>query len=65
MAPGTPNSVRTRSGNNCLDSLITSRTFYQNFPGKIKGGELEVTFRPIDPLTVNGSYGSRTSRRTT
>jgi len=41
----------------CLATRTTSRTFYQNSPGKIKGGELELTFRPVDPLTVTGSYG--------
>ena len=54
---GTPGSVTDTIGNVCLSSNITSRTFYQNFPGKIKGAELEVTFRPIDPLTINASYG--------
>jgi iron complex outermembrane recepter protein len=42
-------------GNICLNT--TSRTFYQNSPGKIKGGELEVAFRPIDALMITGSYG--------
>ena len=54
---GTPNSVLDTIGNRCLSSNITSRTFYQNFPGKIKGAELEVAFRPIEALTVSGSYG--------
>ncbi len=54
---GTPGAVTDTLGNLCLSSNTTSRTFYQNFPGKIKGGELEVTYRPIDPLTINASYG--------
>ena len=54
---GTPNSVTDALGNVCLSTRTTSRTFYQNSPGKIKGGELELTFRPIDALTISGSYG--------
>ncbi len=54
---GTAGSVTDTLGNICLSSNTTSRTFYQNFPGKIKGAELEVAFRPIDPLTINASYG--------
>jgi iron complex outermembrane recepter protein len=54
---GTPLSTTDTLGNTCLAADITSRTFYQNFPGKIKGAELEVAFRPIEPLTINGSYG--------
>jgi iron complex outermembrane receptor protein len=54
---GTPNSVLDTIGNRCLSSDITSRTFYQNFPGKIKGAELELAFRPIEALTITGSFG--------
>jgi iron complex outermembrane receptor protein len=54
---GTPNSVVDALGNNCLAARIVSRTFYENSPGKIKGAELELTFRPLDPLTLSGSYG--------
>ena len=54
---GTPNSVLDTIGNRCLSSDITSRTFFQNFPGKIKGAELELAFRPIEPLTINASFG--------
>ena len=54
---GTPGSVQDTIGNTCLAANITSRTFYQNFPGKIKGGELEIAFKPLDPLTISGSYG--------
>jgi iron complex outermembrane receptor protein len=57
VPPGTPNSVLDTIGNRCLSTDITSRTFYQNFPGKIKGAELEVAFRPIEALTINASYG--------
>jgi iron complex outermembrane receptor protein len=54
---GTAGSVLDTIGNRCLSSDITSRTFYQNFPGKIKGVEMEIAFRPIEPLTINASYG--------
>src|SRR6185503_298445 len=52
---GTPNSQLDTIGNRCLSTDITSRTFYQNFPGKIKGAELELAFRPIEALTINAS----------
>jgi iron complex outermembrane receptor protein len=55
VAPGTPGAIVDTLGQTCLN--FTSRTFYANFPGKIKGGELEVTFRPLDALTLSGSYG--------
>ena len=54
---GTPGSVTDSLGNTCLSGNTTSRTFYQNFPGKIKGAELELAFRPIEPLTISGSFG--------
>ena len=57
VPPGTPGSVQDTIGNTCLAANTTSRTYYQNFPGKIKGAELEVAFRPIEPLTINASYG--------
>jgi iron complex outermembrane receptor protein len=57
VAPGTPGSVTDALGNVCLSTRTTSRTFYQNFPGKIKGGELEIAFRPVDALMITGSYG--------
>jgi iron complex outermembrane receptor protein len=57
VAPGTPGSITDALGNVCLSTRTTSRTFYQNSPGKIKGGELEIAYRPIDALTVSGSYG--------
>jgi iron complex outermembrane receptor protein len=57
VAPGTPDSITDALGNVCLDTRTTSRTFYQNSPGKISGGELEIAFRPIDPLMITGSYG--------
>lgn len=33
------------------------RTFYQNTPGKVKGFEIEVDFRPLDRLALGGSIG--------
>jgi len=35
----------------------TSRTFYVNIPGKVKGFEAELEANPIDGLTLNGSVG--------
>lgn len=35
----------------------TSRTFYVNIPGKVKGVELEVEASPFDGLSLNGSLG--------
>ena len=57
VPPGTPGSITDTLGNICLGSNTTSRTFYQNFPGKIKGAELELAFRPVEPLTITASYG--------
>jgi len=33
------------------------RTFYQNTPGKVKGFELEMEFRPIGGLSMSGAVG--------
>jgi iron complex outermembrane receptor protein len=33
-------------------------TGYVNAPAKIKGGELEIAWRPVDPLLITGSYGT-------
>jgi len=33
------------------------RTFYQNTPGKVKGFELEVDFRPLEGLAMGGTIG--------
>lgn len=57
VAPGTPGSVTDSLGNVCLAVNTTSRTFYQNSPGKIKGAEVELAFRPVDALQLNASYG--------
>jgi iron complex outermembrane receptor protein len=55
VPPGTPGAVTDSLGNTCL--TVTSRTNYQNFPGKIKGAELEIAFRPLDAFMITGSYG--------
>jgi iron complex outermembrane receptor protein len=55
VPPGTPGSVVDTLGNTCM--AVTSRTFYQNSPGKIKGGELELTWQPVEGLTFNGNFG--------
>jgi iron complex outermembrane receptor protein len=38
----------------------TSRTFYVNFPGEVKGIEAELEANPIDNLSVNASVGYST-----
>jgi iron complex outermembrane receptor protein len=55
VPPGTPGSIVDSLGNTCL--AVTSRTFYQNFPGKIKGGELEIAWQPVEGLNFSGIYG--------
>ncbi len=53
--PMNPNSITDSLGNVC--DAVTSRTFYQNIPGEVEGGELEITFQPTDALTITGMYG--------
>jgi iron complex outermembrane receptor protein len=36
---------------------LVPKTNYVNSPGEIKGGELEIDFRPIDALTITASTG--------
>ena len=50
---GTP--IVDSLGNNC--AAVTSRTFYINVPATIQGAELEVSFVPVDGLTISGQYG--------
>ena len=53
VVPGaTPNP---EGGAACL--ALIPKTNYVNSPGEIKGGELELDFRPIDGLTISGSAG--------
>jgi iron complex outermembrane receptor protein len=55
VVPGTlPNP---EGGPDCLVNSIPL-TAYVNAPAKIKGGELEVAWRPIDPLLITASYGT-------
>ena len=55
VTPGNPNPLTDSLGNVC--DAVTSRTLYQNFPGKIKGGEVEIEFRPVEGWTFTGQYG--------
>ncbi len=55
VPPGTPGAITDGLGNICVN--FTSRTYYQNFPGEVTGGEVELTWRPVDPLTISGIYG--------
>jgi iron complex outermembrane receptor protein len=54
VVPG--NLPNPQGGAPCLVNTIPS-TLYVNSPGKIYGGELELAFRPIEPLTVTASAG--------
>jgi iron complex outermembrane receptor protein len=54
---GTPGSSLDSLGNNCLNTLQISRTFYDNGPGEIMGVEIEAVFRPTDALTISGAFG--------
>jgi iron complex outermembrane recepter protein len=45
-----------QGGASCLVNTIPN-TLYVNSPGKIYGGELEVAFKPIDPLIFSASGG--------
>lgn len=38
-------------------AFLIPLTAYINAPAKIKGGELELAWRPVDPLLITGSYG--------
>ena len=52
----TPGAIQDSNGTICL--AVTSLTSYRQLTGaKIKGAELEITWRPIEPLTIDGSYG--------
>jgi iron complex outermembrane recepter protein len=52
---GTPGAVTDSLGNICL--ATTSRTFYQNSPGKVKGAEIEIAAEPVEGLRIDASYG--------
>ncbi|HEY7378520.1 MAG TPA: TonB-dependent receptor, partial [Steroidobacteraceae bacterium] len=44
------------AGNTCL--ATTSLTSYEQLKGaKIKGAELELAWRPVEPLLINATYG--------
>lgn len=55
VPPGTPGAITDGLGNICVN--FTSRTYYENFPGEVTGAEVELTWRPVDPLTISGIYG--------
>jgi iron complex outermembrane receptor protein len=60
--PGDPGAEQDSLGNWCLPLTVggaarTSRTFYVNRPGKVRGFEAELTWYPVAGLTINGSYG--------
>ncbi len=52
----TPGAILDSNGNYCL--ATTSLTSYQQLTGaKIKGAEVELAWRPIEPLMFNGTFG--------
>jgi iron complex outermembrane receptor protein len=54
--PSTPGAIIDSNGNVCL--ATTSLTSYQQLRGaKIQGAELEVNWRPVDALSIDGTYG--------
>jgi iron complex outermembrane receptor protein len=60
--PGDPGAVQDSQGNWCLPlapggQATTSRTYYVNQPGKVKGAELELTWYPVAGLSINASAG--------
>ncbi len=61
---GTAGAVQDSLGQWCIDpngpvppGATTSRTFYQNIPATIQGAELEVSFAPIEGMTISAQYG--------
>jgi iron complex outermembrane receptor protein len=56
---GTPFNAATETRNLATGVGVLSipRTYFVNTPGKVKGFELEVEFRPIDGLAINGAVG--------
>jgi iron complex outermembrane receptor protein len=64
VPPGTPGAEQDGLGQWCVDpdpnapgGATTSRTFYINIPAEVYGGEVELTFRPTEALTISGIYG--------
>ena len=56
VPPNTPGAIQDSNGQTCL--AVTSLTSYQQLKGaKIKGAELEVSWRPIAELSIDGSFG--------
>jgi len=54
--PSTPGAIIDSAGNVCL--ATTSLTSYQQLRGaKIQGAELEINWRPVDALSIDGTFG--------
>jgi len=62
-AAGQPGFPNPEGGPACAAPAATPLTAYVNAPAKIKGAELELTFRPLDELllTANAGYTKFTS----
>ena len=41
----------------CVGPVVVPLTAYVNAPAKIKGGEIELAFRPLDPLLITAQAG--------
>ena len=52
---GTPGALEDSNGNFCF--APTSLVSYQNAPAKVHGAEVEVEWRPVDPLAISGVFG--------
>ncbi|HJS21671.1 MAG TPA: TonB-dependent receptor [Steroidobacteraceae bacterium] len=52
--PNNPGAIDSL-GNAC--DVTTSLTRYENFPGEVTGAEVEMTFRPVEALTISAIYG--------
>ncbi|MEX2524794.1 MAG: TonB-dependent receptor [Gammaproteobacteria bacterium] len=51
-----PNGAFTDSLGQTCDQL-TSRTFYDNIPADVYGAEVEAMWRPVDNMTISGTFG--------
>jgi len=58
MAPNPEGGPPCLGGANPLIPILIPLTGYINAPAKIKGVELEVAYRPVDALLINGSFGN-------
>lgn len=53
--PTDPGAIQDSNGNYCF--AVTSLTNYEQLPGEITGGEVELVWRPTDAMIINGVVG--------